>query len=756
MLQTSHHDHDNGVAADVVEITDAPENTTTPYEIGLGDSFQGTIDVLGDIDWVEVTFEAGVTYTISGTVGADKYLDFVIYDSDGNFVDNYLDDVASDTTSTYTFTATQSGTHYLSAEIYQDTGSYSVSYAVGNTPPPSGGTLEELTYQEIADYLTFGYWDEATSLPDNYTPFSFNVAPGGTITVNISALTDAGKQFASYGLAAWAEVTGLNFALSTSAGADIIFDDNQSGAFASSSFSSTPGEIEQSNVNVSTNWIAGDIVTDSNGNQIAQLNSYSTQTYIHEIGHALGLGHAGNYNGTGGYAEDGSGDNFYLNDSWQATVMSYFSQIENTHIDASFAYIGGPMMADILAIQALYGTSGNLNTGHDVYGTGGTMSPYYAALLAEGLSFVIYDEGGIDTVDLSIDLAQSDEAFAHVDMNDGTYSDFYFINGGLVEANIGTIGIAQGVDIENLIMGNYDDIAIGNALSNNIDMVAGDDSVNAGAGNDTVFGGSGSDTINGEEDDDLLYGNDGDDRLTGGSGNDVLNGGSGFDNLNGGSDDDILRGQGDGDTMIGGLGDDELYGGNGSDSMSGNAGNDTMLGQGLGDTLDGGGNDDLIYGGSGNDVLLGSGGNDTILGQGNNDTMDGGTGNDSLVGAAGLDQLFGDVGNDTLKGGGANDTLSGGDGDDLLVGGAGRDVFIFDDGGDTDRINGYQQGFDTIQIDDDLYAGNLSGQQIVDTFGSLNANGTILTLDFGNGTIIEIQAGGGIDDATLGNDIFVL
>ena len=88
-----------------------------------------------------------------------------------------------------------------------------------------------------------------------------------------------------------------------------------------------------------------------------------------------------------------------------------------------------------------------------------------------------------------------------------------------------------------------------------------------------------------------------------------------------------------------------------------------------------------------------------------------------------------------------------------------RDTFVFAVGYDEDRVNSFDQaGNDRLELDDALWAGagTLTGQQVVDMFGTLNGSGTILTLDFGNGDILEVQSGAGIDADTLGADILII
>ena len=79
---------------------------------------------------------------------------------------------------------------------------------------------------------------------------------------------------------------------------------------------------------------------------------------------------------------------------------------------------------------------------------------------------------------------------------------------------------------------------------------------------------------------------------------------------------------------------------------------------------------------------------------------------------------------------------------------------------DSDRINAFEQtGNDRIELDDALWLateGVLTGQEVIDTFGTLNPNGTILTLDFGGGDVLEVQNGAGIDMATFGTDLLIV
>ncbi|MEM8633390.1 MAG: M10 family metallopeptidase, partial [Pseudomonadota bacterium] len=547
----------------------------------------------------------------------------------------------------------------------------------------------------------------------------FNTSTSNEITVNLSGLTDDGKQLARWAMETWEMVADIDF-VEVSSGEMITVDDEDSGAFAYFPNSgSTSAGVE---LNVSTGWL------NSSG---TRLDTYSFQTYIHEFGHAIGLNHQGAYNYTGSpityenHAE-------FVNDSWQLSVMSYFSQSENTTVDASFAYVTTAQMADIVAIQDLYGAAGagSVTAGNTTYGRGSNVGNYLDEVFAQWatgqtssdiggnrVAVTLYDAGGVDTLDLGYLAANK---AANIDLKGGTFSD--------IGNNIGTLGIALGTVIENLETGAGNDTIAGNEAGNVIETGLGNDSVDAGAGNDSVTGGAGADTLTGGLGTDSVTGGEGADSLFGNSGADVIEAGAGDDYVSGGSGGDTLDGGADDDMVYGRNGADVIYGGFGNDTLNGNDGQDALFGDD--------GNDDLA-GGKGDDTVLGGAGDDELRGNNGADVVDGGAGQDTLNGGGGKDTLNGGTGNDLLEGQRGEDTLNGGTGNDILRGGDHADSFVFEAGHGADTIGDFDVSQDSLLLSLSLTGGETNVSAILDQFA--DDSGTFLVFDFGGGNTIAFE-----------------
>ena len=315
------------------------------------------------------------------------------------------------------------------------------------------------------------------------TPVTYYLTPGDYDQNGINDWSENGAGVAlKRALAAWQSVSGITFAETTNPSqANLVERINGADGNLGTHHYPNSGNVSVGNYNESAS-----VWNDGSNNA---LGSFSYTTFIHELGHAIGLEHPHSDGGDGyfpGVSSAGdTGDNGLNQQIW--TVMSYNRGWDGDGGDPSsqYGWVATPMAFDIAAVQLLYGRNMTTATGNNVYTLpSATQSGAYYAC--------IWDAGGIDTIRAN----PGTTAGVTINLNAAT-----LLNapggGGFLSRQAGIFGgftIANGVIIENAVGGAGNDTITGNNYDNQLNGAAGNDILVGGAGRDTLNGGVGNDT----------------------------------------------------------------------------------------------------------------------------------------------------------------------------------------------------------------------------------------------------------------------
>lgn len=466
----------------IIETADAPGNTRTPYAMAAGDEFRGQLDI-GGHDWIKVTLLAGSTYSF-GAVGLGALNSGV---SDPEIILRNVsgvelardDDGGPGLSAGLTYTAATTGTYFIDIHALTSVtnGSYGLSMTLGNRV--SYGV--ELGAAEL--YRAGLSWAPA---PQTAVTVTWGLRASGPALdasgedAPFHRLTAAQTTAAKYALENFASVANITFEQVNPGGytnkATILMGAYTSTTDGAGAFANFPGGKGAANE-------AGDLWlnTDSVAANRLPLGSYSQFVLLHELGHAMGLDHPGDYNAAPGLEITYENDAQFAEDSAQYSIMSYFDALD-TEPAAPHHYAQTLMMYDIYAMQQLYGVNSAANAGASIYGFNTNVGGAFDFANNRAPLVCIWDGAGNDTLDVS-GFAQRQR----IDLRDGHFSDV----GGFKQ----NVSIALNCDIENAVGGSAADSITGNDLANRLVGRGGADTLIGGAGSDRLVGNNGADVF---------------------------------------------------------------------------------------------------------------------------------------------------------------------------------------------------------------------------------------------------------------------
>jgi serralysin len=510
---------------------------------------------------------------------------------------------------------------------------------------------------------------------------------------------------------------------------------------------------------------------------------------MHEIGHTLGLSHYAILAVGGDPSHEGH----------DYSIMSYFAHPLQ---EPPFYYSDlpqTPMLADVAALQYMYGANFNTRPLDTVYSWSQTTGEFFIDGNGQGaptdntIYMTVWDGGGNDTYDFS-----NYTSDVRADLRPGEWSTPDDVPDG------GNPNRSQ-LPVLDFIIGNegspfiFARGSIANAFLFNGDTRSLIENANGGSGNDSLIGNQANNTLHGNGDDDTLFYTGGVDAFFGdamGTNGDtadfslstravlinpvaafrtvIINGQPIQVPLTPGSVFADASGNKYSATTLGGV------------ALASLTGIENLTGSRFGDTITGDTGNNTIKGGDGGDRIFYTGGLDDLNGEGGVDTIDfsrfgsavsatlvttallaeaGTSDTTSITGTLrpiaelrNFENIVGTAFADVLNGSSGVNMLDGGGGADRMAGGSGDDIYIVDNAGDrVDESNGGAADEDTV-----LASVTFSLINIAQTLGkvenvtltgtaNINATGNALSnVLVGNSGRNTLSGGGDNDDLNGG------
>ncbi len=541
---------------DFIETSDIFSDATTVFRMSTGDTLAGSLDRLGDLDWVSISLEAGQNILITYT-GVNESFGLVdpllgLFGSDSVVIE-FNDDGGVGVDSMITFEATATDTFFIQAGAFNDAsaGAYTLTF----------DTLHETT--DASD--------------DAMTPFT--IAPGETFNGTFESGSDLDR-IAIEMVAGETYVATLEGFGNTNPGLRLFAPNGALLAQNDNFFGSFDSQISFTATASGTYYLQTMAVDNSSG------------AYQLHVGSSTVEGQDAPTSTATPYSIDQGGR---------------FSGTFETQQDR-----------DIIATEVTEGQTYVITTtGTDDAGNGQFVD--FDVLDQNSNGMVFHTDFFGDTGLGVYTSITTGPAFLLTESFTGAATNYEVATMAVTPGAAATAGddIRVGLSTADSInLGNGDDYFAGFGGNDTIVGGEGNDMMSGGVGFDVIRAGNGNDSLNGGANADNLLGQGGDDLLVGEAGFDRLFGGTGNDFLDGGDGSDGMFGQQGNDTLIGGNDNDRMNGGPGNDSIDGGAGNDQLFGGAGFDTIVGGAGDDVMAGNFNADLFVFSDinefGNDTI------------------------------------------------------------------------------------------------------------------------------------------------